>query len=868
MTSMLRCTIVVLGVLIATAAPAWAQSVLPRAGWIATGSSSASGSSAASAIDGSSSTRWSTGTDQTPGQWFTLDMIQAQTFSQITIDPAGSTTDFTIAYQVFVSNDALAWTAVASGVGSSGVLTIVFPTQVARFVGVVQTGTGTYWWSIAEINVYGPGATPSVALSPTGWTASASDSSTSDIPSHAIDGTLSTRWSTGKPQASPESFQLDMASIRDIKGILMDSGNSISDYPRAFQVFATNDLSNWGSPVVVGTGTSAQVAVTFPTVSARYLKIALTGSASNWWSIAELTVFGVGSFAPAPTALPRTGWGVTASVSCSSDVPSRAIDDDLTTRYSTCQSQVPGQSFQVDMTAPMSFSSITLDSGSSTGDYPRGFSVYVSNDNSNWGSPVATGAGSSALVTITFPSQTARYIKIVQTSSASNWWSIHELNVYGVRPVLLIRDNWVASASLSSSNAALGIDGKLSTRWTTNTPQVSGQTYQVDMLSSQEFNQITLNSDGASSDYPRGYAVYVSNNPNSWGSPVATGVGSASPVSISFPAQTARYLQIVQTGAASNWWSISEINVWQSAVSTCVSDANCDDNNRCTVDSCDLVLGCMHSLAPCLREGQIEAETFDSANNMTDDGVSLTPIAPNAYAEYDNVDFGASGTYGRIKMALIAAPGNAHVQFYLDSLSGPLLADLLTLPSDPTNPASQSVLMKNPPSGVHSVFIVFPTTGSGALDWFMLQPGSPDVATTFPSSFQHPSSGPPVDLSNLQPQPPDSDDDTPPVGWMQLNTPITLAPGQTLTFTFGSPATYSIIAQARWTAAIGNINLVVMDAQGNVVASAGATSSAAGGVTTCQTDPLPSQQFTVQLTNNGTGDVPVLLLAGAVGEVR
>jgi len=37
-----------------------------------------------------------------------------------------------------------------------------------------------------------------------------------------------------------------------------------------------------------------------------------------------------------------------------------------------------------------------LDAGSSTGDYPRGYKVEVSNDGSNWGSPVATGTGSSA----------------------------------------------------------------------------------------------------------------------------------------------------------------------------------------------------------------------------------------------------------------------------------------------------------------------------------------------------------------------------------------------------------------------------------------------------------------------------------------
>lgn len=72
---------------------------------------------------------------------------------------------------------------------------------------------------------------------------------------------------------------------------------------------------------------------------------------------------------------------------------------------------------------------MTLDSAGSANDYPRGYAVYVSADGAGRGSPVATGTGTSKLVTATFPQQTARYIKIVLTAAISNWWSIAELNV-------------------------------------------------------------------------------------------------------------------------------------------------------------------------------------------------------------------------------------------------------------------------------------------------------------------------------------------------------------------------------------------------------------------------------------------------------
>ena len=37
----------------------------------------------------------------------------------------------------------------------------------------------------------------------------------------------------------------------------------------------------------------------------------------------------------------------------------------------------------------------------------------------------------TALVTINFAAQTARYIKVVQTGTVTpNWWSLYEFNVY------------------------------------------------------------------------------------------------------------------------------------------------------------------------------------------------------------------------------------------------------------------------------------------------------------------------------------------------------------------------------------------------------------------------------------------------------
>jgi beta-glucosidase len=130
------------------------------------------------------------------------------------------------------------------------------------------------------------------------------------------------------------------------------------------------------------------------------------------------------------TVLPRTGWVATASSSGGGDVPARMLDGNAATRWSTGVPMANGQTVTLDMAATRTFSQLTMDSAGSASDYARGYQVFTSADGVNWGSPIATGAGTNALVTVGFAARSARYLRIVQTGSSASWWSIAELNVY------------------------------------------------------------------------------------------------------------------------------------------------------------------------------------------------------------------------------------------------------------------------------------------------------------------------------------------------------------------------------------------------------------------------------------------------------
>jgi len=421
--------------LVAYSLSATPLTALSRTGWIASSSASDGADVGAHALDGDPNTRFTTGQPQSGAatQSFTVDMLSARNFSQITLDSGGG--DYARNYQVFASNDPNNWgTAIASGSSASALTTIGFSQQSARYLQVRQltaTGVGS-WWSMNEFNVYGPGGTvnPSTPLPRTGWTASATASNGGDVPVNALDGSAATRWSSGFAQsAGAASYTLDMQSAKVFDHLTLDSG---SDYARSFQVFVSNDPNNWGTAVASGTGTTATTTVNFAQQNARYIQIrqAVSAGTGSWWSIYELNVFTPGS-STSLTALSRAGWVATGSYTA--EAPGLSIDGDPNTRWSSGAAQSNGQYLQVDMLSAKTFKQLTIDAGTSVNDYPRGYQVFVSNDGASWGSAVASGAGSTAssVTTVTFSQQTARFIKVVQTGTANPyWWSVYEFNVY------------------------------------------------------------------------------------------------------------------------------------------------------------------------------------------------------------------------------------------------------------------------------------------------------------------------------------------------------------------------------------------------------------------------------------------------------
>jgi hypothetical protein len=131
------------------------------------------------------------------------------------------------------------------------------------------------------------------------WTATASHFSAGNSteadpaynpPSHAIDGNVNERWSTGKPQSGNEWLQIDFGRTVAIDRVTVSP--DAMDFPRGYAVRFSSTSMNFAAPVLMsGAGQPGDLVINFAVpVIGRYLVISQTGTNTLWWSVTELNV--------------------------------------------------------------------------------------------------------------------------------------------------------------------------------------------------------------------------------------------------------------------------------------------------------------------------------------------------------------------------------------------------------------------------------------------------------------------------------------------------------------------------------------------------------------------------------------------------
>lgn len=119
-----------------------------------------------------------------------------------------------------------------------------------------------------------------------GWSAEAfaSSTKTTETPAAALDGSLTSRWSSGTPQAEGQWFEVKLGQGVELAGLELRTPEYPSDVPAEVKLIVD------GAEVAATlTAEAGLLGLDFAPRSASLIRLELVGADSlNWWSIGEV----------------------------------------------------------------------------------------------------------------------------------------------------------------------------------------------------------------------------------------------------------------------------------------------------------------------------------------------------------------------------------------------------------------------------------------------------------------------------------------------------------------------------------------------------------------------------------------------------
>jgi hypothetical protein len=289
---------------------------------------------ASAAVDGNSGTRWSSAFSDP--QWLEVDLGSTQTICQVVLQWEAA---YATAFQIQVSPDGTNWTSIFSTTTGTGGTQTLAVSGTGRFIRMSGTARVTpYGYSLWEFQVFGTGGgtcgTTNVALN---RPATASSLENATFPaSNAVDGNLSTRWSSAF--SDPQWLEVDLGSVQSICQVVL---NWETAYGQAFQIQTSSDNSTWTSIFSTTTGTGGNQTLSV-SGSGRYIRMFGTARGTAFgYSLFEFSVYsgtgGGGGSGGGSGAPPSSFWGNVAAIPAATHVLEVSIVNQTNGQYPDSQ---------------------------------------------------------------------------------------------------------------------------------------------------------------------------------------------------------------------------------------------------------------------------------------------------------------------------------------------------------------------------------------------------------------------------------------------------------------------------------------------------------------------------------------------------
>lgn len=243
--------------------------------------------------------------------------------------------------------------------------------------------------------------------------------------SRAVDGNTATRWSSA--YADPQWIRVDLGAQYRLDRVRLVWETA---YARAFAVQISNDGVAWTS-LYSTTANSLRTndLTTLAAATGRYLRVLGTQRATIWgYSLYEIEAYGALVAPASGTNLVRGQPATASSVEAAGLEPSRAVDGNGGTRWSSRYADP--QWLQIDLGGSFQLNRVRIVWETA---YARAFKVQISADGANFSDLFSTTANTSLTNDLTsLPQASGRFLRIAGSQRATVWgYSIWELEAYG-----------------------------------------------------------------------------------------------------------------------------------------------------------------------------------------------------------------------------------------------------------------------------------------------------------------------------------------------------------------------------------------------------------------------------------------------------
>ena len=124
---------------------------LNKAHWVASASNESA--EASKAVDGDETTRWSSGTGLSDGQWLQIDLGTPTEFDRIVLDNAQSPNDFSRNFSIEISGDSQQWKRIARATGTPSSTEVQLAPTKARYLRILNHSNSGSWWSVHGVDI-------------------------------------------------------------------------------------------------------------------------------------------------------------------------------------------------------------------------------------------------------------------------------------------------------------------------------------------------------------------------------------------------------------------------------------------------------------------------------------------------------------------------------------------------------------------------------------------------------------------------------------------------------------------------------------------------------------------------------------------